>query len=142
DRADLERRWQAELSRWGGAAAFKEAWTHERRLRHDFLCCDLLSDHGTLLSAMDGAPGAVIWWSNAFFTVSSNWRHTVDARRALYERWIEALAARDPGIWVYGSDHSNVSVNGLSAGAYLARYREVGGDPLAPRRLGKVEIRM
>lgn len=142
DDADIERIWQDELSRWGGAAAFKEAWARHRRLRHDFICCDLLSDHAALLSAMTPAPGAVIWWSNAFFTVATNWKHPVTERRALYERWIEALADRDPGIWIYGSDHNNVSVNGFSAGEYRSRYREGGGDPLSPRRLGKVEIRM
>jgi hypothetical protein len=84
----------------------------------------------------------VIWWSNAFFTVTSNWYYLWSERRDRYEAWVSGLASRNPDLLVYGSDHDNSNVNWIRIGDYWSRYRELPGDELVPRKLRHHEIRM
>jgi hypothetical protein len=51
------------------------------------------------------------------------------------------LAAKAPGILLYGSDHSNSPVNCIAAAQYWSRYRAEGVDPLAERRLYRYAMR-
>jgi len=95
-----------------------------------------------LLARIRPEARAAVWWSNAFFTMYSNWHRTGDQRRDRYERWSEGLARRAPEILVYGSDYNNVSVNSVRAGEYWRRYREGGGTPLEPCSINSHSIRM
>jgi hypothetical protein len=63
-------------------------------------------------------------------------------RRDRYEAWVSGLASRNPELLVYGSDHNNSNVNWIRVGDYWARYRELPGDELIPRKLQQHEIRM
>ena len=74
-----ERAWERELEAWGGEREFEEHWSRYRRLRHEFVHCDVLGDVAGLLALVEPERSAVIWWSNAFFTVWGNW--LFDARR-------------------------------------------------------------
>lgn len=139
---DLERAGNAELERWGGEEAFARHWCAYRELRHEFVHCDLVGDPAPLLERVEADPHAVIWWSNAFFTVCSNWLHPWSERRARYEAWISRLARRNPDMLCYGSDHNNTNVNWIRAGDYWRRYGELAGDDLVPRKLQRHEIRM
>lgn len=139
---DLERAAEAEVRRWGGEEAFARHWSAYRELRHDFVHCDLVGDPSPLLAHVDVDPRAVIWWSNAFFTVCSNWLHPWSERRERYEAWIAELARRNPDLLCYGSDHDNSNVNWVRAGDYWRRYAELPGDDLVPRKLQQIEIRM
>jgi hypothetical protein len=94
-----------------------------------------------LLDRVRAQPGSVVWWSNAFFTVHSNWLYTADEKALRYRRWVEGLAARDPRLLLYGSDCNNTSVNHITAGAYAERVLAGGPDDLAPVKLGGCEIR-
>lgn len=140
DWAELDRLWAAELARWGGAAAFAAHWQGYQQIAHDYLECSILQPEA-LLERIDDAPGNVIWWSNAFATIYSATHHSLDEKRALYEDWIVRLADRAPGIFLYGSDHSNSSVNAITAGDYRARYFAEGGDPLRARAFHRQTIR-
>jgi hypothetical protein len=140
--ADLERAWSGELARWGGADAFARHWNAYRALSHEFVHCDLVGDPAPLLEQIVPDPGAVIWWSNAFFTVYSNWHYSWDERRSRYESWVSQLATRNPEILIYGSDHNNTNVNWIRAGDYWKRYGSLPGDELLPRKLQQHEIRM
>ena len=83
----------------------------------------------------------MVWWSNAFFSVHSNWHHDAARRRVLYARWIRGLAERAPRLWLYGASSDNASVNGVQAAEY-ARWQSLhGGDELDPGRLGRVDMR-
>ena len=140
--ADLERAWVRELARWGGEDAFARHWNVARALPHDFVHCDLVGNPGPLLECITPDPGAIIWWSNAFFTMFSNWHYTWDERRSRYESWISQLASRNPDLLIYGSDHNNTNVNWIRAGEYWKRYGALPGDELVPRKLQHHEIRM
>jgi hypothetical protein len=139
---DLERAGNAEVERWGGEEVFARHWCAYRELRHEFVHCDLLGDPAPLLERVEADPQAVIWWSNAFFTVCSNWCHPWTVRRARYEAWISQLARRNPDLLCYGSDHNNTNVNWVRAGDYWRRYAELPGDALVPRKLQRHQIRM
>jgi hypothetical protein len=139
---DLERAGSTEVERWGGEEAFAQHWGAYRELHHDFVHCDVVGDPASLLERVEADPHAVAWWSNAFFTVCSNWYHPWSERRARYENWISRLAARNPDLLCYGSDHNNTNVNWIRAGDYWRRYGELPGDDLIPRKLQQHEIRM
>ena len=139
---EFEAMWSRELQRWGGAATFQEHWRAYRKLRHEFVCCDLLSDPSPLLRTMRSEPGSVVWWSNAFFTMYGNWLLPACQRREAYRRFISALAARHPHVHLVGSDHQNVNVNGICAADYWERFRDVPDDDLVPLKLHRTVIRM
>jgi hypothetical protein len=137
----MDRLWREETGQWGGEPAFKEHWRAYRGLRHQYVLCNLLADPEDLLGHIEDRPGSVIWWSNAFFTVYSNWFHTVEERKDIYDAWVRGLAARAPGIFLYGADYNNSSVNHIRAGEYAARYRRAGSDCLTPADLHSCQIR-
>jgi hypothetical protein len=139
---ELESAWSSELARWGGEQAFAEHWGRYRELQHEFVHCDIVGDPAPLLERVAVDPRAVIWWSNAFFTVTSNWYYLWSERRDRYEAWVSGLASRNPDLLVYGSDHDNSNVNWIRIGDYWSRYRELPGDELVPRKLRHHEIRM
>lgn len=140
DWTELERLWTAELARWGGAEAFAAHWRRYRNLHHEYRFCNILDPHD-LLAWIRDEPGAVIWWSNAFSTIYSARHHGLKDKRRLYEDWIGRLAERAPGLFLYGSDHSNSSVNGLTARDYRDGYFTRGGDPLLSRSFHRHAIR-
>jgi hypothetical protein len=139
---DLHQLWLDEIEKWGGESVIREHWTEYRNLQHEYIVCNLLKDHSSLLAAMDNQPNSAIWWSNAFFTIYSNWLYTADERKQIYDRWLVKLAQRNPGIFLYGSDYNNINVNHIRAGEYLERYLTDGEDYLRPGRLYKHEIRL
>jgi hypothetical protein len=139
--ADLAEVWRAETDRWGGEKAFQEHWNRCRSLHHEFVRCDLLEDPRPLLDRLIPERSAVIWWSNAFSTIYSNWFLTIEQRRHRYLSWIEGLAARAPSLLLYGADHVNGSVNSIQADEYAARLARNGCDELNPGRFHRLQIR-
>ena len=57
---------------------------------------NVLGSAARLLARVEPEEHAVIWWSNAFFSVWGNWLLDAAERRAAYERWVEELAERNP----------------------------------------------
>ena len=74
---DIQRMWQRELDRWGNAQTFRDHWRGYRELEHEFVCCNILTDPAPVLDRVAEEPNAIIWWSNAFFTVYGNWFYTL-----------------------------------------------------------------
>lgn len=141
-RADeMDAFWRDEIEKWGGEQVIREHWQRYRTLEHEYLQCDILTEQERLLARIDDEPASVIWWSNAFFTVYSNWFYTIDERRALYHRWIEGLAAKNPNIFPYGSDYNNISVNHTRAHDYASEFSRHGENYLNPAGTHKYEIR-
>ena len=140
DWPELERLWAMELARWGGADAFADHWQRFRQLRRDYLHCNIL-DPGELLARIANEAGAVIWWSNAFCTVYSAAHHSLAEKRRIYEDWIARLADKAPDMFLLGADHSNSSVNAITAADYRAGYQARGGDPLLSRAFHRRAIR-
>jgi hypothetical protein len=138
---DVQRMWEAELRKWGGANVLREHWRRYRHLKHEYVPCNLLSDRGELLNRVRREDSAVIWWSNAFFTILSNWLYTIDQRREMYLSWIGELAAKNDRTFIYGSDFNNISVNHVRAGDYLRRLRSENYDYLHPLKVSKCQIR-
>src|SRR5579863_6111887 len=66
DQAEMERLWSQEVDRWGGEQNLRDHWKHYRKLKHQFVICNLLDDRRALLNAMNSDPNSAIWWSNAF----------------------------------------------------------------------------
>ena len=141
DPSAAERAWERELEAWGGERAFEEHWSRYRQLRHEFVRCDLLGDADGLLALVEPEQSAVIWWSNAFFTVWGNWLFDASERKRRYERWIDALASRNPDLFLYGSDFSNSSVNDVRAAEYRDVLHEAACDELVPLVVNACEIR-
>jgi hypothetical protein len=136
-----ERAWERELELWGGEQAFAEHWSHYRQLPHEFVRADVLGDATRLLERVEPEENAVMWWSNAFFSVWGNWLLDAAERRHRYERWIEELADRNPDLFLYGSDFSNGSVNNVRAAEYWALLRDAECDELVPLAASAFEIR-
>lgn len=134
-------RWREEVERWGGAAPLRAHWARYRRLRHELVHCDLLADPAPALAAVQDQQSSAVWWSNAFFSVHSNWHHDAARRRELYARWIRGLAERAPQLWLYGASSDNASVNGVQAAEYALWHSAHAGDELDPGRLGRVDMR-
>jgi hypothetical protein len=142
--SDLDQLWTAETDRWGGREAFQEHWTLCRSLTHEFVLCDLLEGPSPVLERLSDEPDQVLWWSNAFFTIYSNWFFTIAERRQRYARFIRGLAERAPGLYLYGADHMNSSVNSIRADEYAARLETDAGDAsdgLIPARSHRLQIR-
>ena len=139
---DLEQLWLNEIKKWGGAEVFRQHWETYRKLPHEYIHCNLLNNNDSLLAAIRNQPNAAIWWSNAFFTVYSNWLHTADERKILYDNWLLKLADRNPSIFLYGSDYNNINVNHIRIGDYLEQYQSEGGNYLKPCKLYKHEMRL
>jgi hypothetical protein len=138
---ELEAAWERELEQWGGEQGFVEHWSRYRQLRHEFVHCNVLSDATRLLALVEAEPDAVIWWSNAFFTVWGNWLLDASARTSAYRRWAEELAERNPDLFLYGSDFSNSSVNDIHAAEYWGLLRDAKADELVPLGANACEIR-
>lgn len=140
DWSEMDRLWDAELARWGGADAFAFHWDRFRELQREYLFCNIL-EPGALLARIRNAPGAAIWWSNAFSTIYCAAHHSLAEKRRIYDDWIARLADIAPDIFLYGSDHSNSSVNAITAYDYRERYFAQGGDPLRARAFHRRAIR-
>ena len=139
---DLEQLWRNEIEKWGGEATLKEHWTAFRDIRHEYVHCNLLTDRDGLLAAIDNQSNSAIWWSNAFFTIYSNWLYTAEERKAIYDSWLGQLCDRNPEIFIYGSDYNNINVNHIRIGDYLEQYLTIGDNCLKPGRFYKHEIRL
>jgi hypothetical protein len=142
DAQSLDSAWQAELERWGGESRFARHWRRYRDLQHEFVHCNLLTDPTALLDQLRNELNAIIWWSNAFFTMYGNWTYSMAERKKAYERWTERLAAAAPGLFLIGSDYTNTCVNEVQAGQYIFQYRRQGSNFLEPCRMFGTEIRM
>jgi hypothetical protein len=129
------------LETWGGERRFAEHWSRYCALDHEYVHCDLLSDASQLLTRVRPERAGVIWWSNAFFTVYGNWLFTIAQRKRMFEDWILALAGRNPGLFLYGSDFSNISVNDIRAGEYVHLVRNMKPNELLPINASALEIR-
>lgn len=139
---DLQQLWLDEIEKWGGESVIKEHWKAYRNLQHEYVLCNLFKDQTSLLAAIDNQPNAAIWWSNAFFTIYSNWLYTADERKIIYDNWLTKLAERNPDIFLYGSDYNNINVNHIRVGEYLERYLIDGNNYLKPDRFFKHELRL
>lgn len=131
-------RWQLELDRWGGASVLARHWKHYRRLLHQYVQVDLLGDRTDLLVRIEDHGSAAIWWSNAFFSLVSNWFLPATERRRIFQRFLAELAAAAPGLWLYGASSDNQAVNGVTAAEAARFFHEYSGDelrPAAPQRV-------
>jgi hypothetical protein len=133
DWVEMDRLWAAECARWGGENEIAAHWLRYRELNHEFLRCNILTGHDELLKRIGDEPGSVIWWSNTFCTIFSAYHYTLEEKREFYDSWIAKLAAKAPGILLYGSDHSNSPVNCIGAAEYWKLYQAEGGHPLEER---------
>ena len=142
--SDLDQLWNAELDRWGSRESFQSHWNRCRSLPHEFILCDLIEHPEVLLERIRPEANAVIWWSNAFFTIFSNWLCTIAERRDRYLNFINGLAATAPALFLYGADHLNSSVNSIRSNEYAARLAAAlsdAGPELLPARFHRLQIR-
>jgi hypothetical protein len=141
DWSDVDRLWQREMKRFGGEQAFRDHWREYRKLKHDFIRSDIISSPTPLISRIVPEQNAVMWFSNAPFTVYSNWHHTLDERERSYENFVNQVATRNPDMLLYGADYTNTSVNCISASEYWRRYRDSKHDALCPCSVNRYQIR-
>jgi hypothetical protein len=140
----VDRRWQEELNAWGGEEALFEHWQKFRKINVEYLPCNILTEPDKLIDTIKDEQQALIWWSNAFFSVYSNWFYTTAQRQQLYRHWIEKLTQKAPRLLMYGSDCHNVSVNFYTTSEYMKWLQEnieTGFNDLTPASLQRVEMR-
>ena len=119
-------------------------WQKFRLLDVEYASCNILTENELLLNLINDEENALIWWSNAFFSVYSNWFYSIAQRQNLYRQWISKLARKAPRLILYGSDCNNISVNCYTAqqyGDWLQSTTEAGFDELAPAKLHQHELR-
>ena len=141
DWKDMDRLWQDEITKWGDEKAIKNHWVMYKQIKHDYIQCNILTEQQKLLEQIDASPNSVVWWSNAFFTIYSNWLYIIDEKKRFYDSWIAGLVEKNPYIFLYGSDYNNISINHVQAGEYFRYYSKYGGDYLNPYNLRRREIR-
>lgn len=133
---DAYQLWEDELKKWGGAEKFQSAWNAQRALKFNFVHGDFINNPEPLLSQVSNSNGSVIWWSNAFFTISSNWLMTIKQRQKCFQNWINNLATQAPKCSIYGADYNNTPINSISAEDYAAqlntRFLQNTKDELTP----------
>lgn len=115
---DVDILWENELEKWGGKEKFQQIWLAQRALKFQFVHCDVVNKPNALLDKISNLEGSVIWWSNAFFTISSNWLMTIEQRRKCFFNWVNHLADRAPECRIYGADYNNTPINDISAIEY------------------------
>ena len=91
-----ERAWERELERWGGERAFAEHWSRYRRLRHEFVRCDVLGDAARLLARVEPEQRRRDLVEQRLLLRLGQLAARRAERRRRYERWIEELAERNP----------------------------------------------
>jgi hypothetical protein len=138
---DMDKYWEVETARWGGPDVLQAHWEKYSQIEHQFVEASIYDHQDLILDAMDGKPNSIIWWSNAFFTMYSNWHFNFEERRERYHKWIEKLAQQHPSLFIYGSDYNNISVNHLRASQYLQRISESENSYLDPEKWSAMEIR-
>lgn len=132
---DVEQLWQKELLNWGGEEAFQEAWLAQKSLSYRFIQGDFIHNNQPLLHEIIDSSSSLIWWSNAFFTISSNWLMSIEDRRLAFSQWIEQLATKAPLCRLYGADYNNTPINEIAAANYaneLTQRLEQQFDELSP----------
>ena len=138
----VDKLWQDQLDQLGGALTFRDHWRECRQLPHEYIHCDILADPQPLLDRIVPGPGALMWFSNAPFTMYANWFHSFDERRRMYRQWMSWLAELNPDMILYGSDYANSNVNCIAAREYWQRFRNEDQGPLNPCSLYQQEVRM
>jgi hypothetical protein len=138
---DVDHLWQEELRRWGGQQVFQEHWEFYKRLKPEYFPCNILTEQARLAEQIEPQKNSVIWWSNAFFTVYSNWTYTIEERQQIYQNWVTRLAARNAELFIYGADDMNTSVNFVQAGPYANHYSRFAGTDLIPHKQHRHAIR-
>ena len=73
--------WQREYRAGGAKRSSRKTGAACAELRVNYVLCNILEDQTPMLAQLDDRPGALIWWSNVFFTFYSNWFHSIDERR-------------------------------------------------------------
>lgn len=116
--------WKNELLNWGGEYKFQQQWKAQQRLNYQFVHCDLVNNPSPLLEKINEQENSAIWWSNAFFTISSNWLLSIEQRKQLFSHWINQLAQKAPDCMIYGADHNNAPLNNITAAQYLNQLNE------------------
>lgn len=140
----IEARWQQEVDAWGGGDILQEHWRMFRKMKLDYVHCDLLRHRERLIGKIADEPGSLIWWSNVFLTVHSIWNYPAAHRQRIYEAWIRRLAEKAPQLNVIGADCNNLSISGITAGQYADWLKRSSGNPLdirVPRAPGRIEMR-
>lgn len=140
--AELEWMWDRELANWECPATFYRHWQQFIELDHEFVHCDLLDSPRQLLDVVQREPNAILWWSNAFFTMYGNWLLSSEQRKAAYENWVAQLVGRNPELYLVGSDFNNTSVNGIRAGDYWEQFCGNPPSVYSPSRFHELQIRM
>jgi len=142
DWIDMEIVWQRELNRWGGADSVAAHWRAYRRLSHEYVCCDIVTDPSPLVEIVKREANAIVWWSNAFFTMYGNWFFALEEREARYRHWVNQLSLKNPELYLYGSDYNNTNVNFIQAEDYWNEFRRHGVSCLDPFSLNHRTVRM
>ena len=111
--------WKQEIIRWGSKENLKNHWDKYKKLKHTYIYCDICESPEKLTSIITNYQTEVIWWSNAFHTVSAHYLRGLQGVQNCYNKWLTQIKDKNENIYIMGKDHLNQPVEGTTLKEYL-----------------------
>jgi len=105
--------WQDELKFWGGPAKFQDEWQKYKRLKHNFIHCDLINSPSSLTNVVDNSTG-ILWFSNIYHTLNAHYTYSIKELKDAYNTLIILLRQKNPELKLFGKDHTNRNLRHIS----------------------------
>lgn len=120
---EYEELWEREIKNWETEKSLYNHWQKYRKLKHNYIHCDVLIDPEKLIDTIDNTDNSYIWWSNAFHTVTAHYTMTLaDLTNHYNNNWVHKLEEKNKDLVVFGADILNNKLQGVKVGESL--YKE------------------
>ena len=107
--------WDKELIDWGNEDILYNHWQRYKKLKHNFIYCDLLENPEKVTNSIDNTENSYIWWSNAFHTVTAHYTRSLEDLKNHYNNnWIRAIENKNSNITCFGTDIMNNKITNIN----------------------------
>lgn len=107
--------WKREILTWGNEDILYQHWQQYKKLKHNFIYCDLLENPEKLTNSIDSTEGSYIWWSNAFHTVTAHYTRSLEELKNHYNNnWVKEIESKNSNIICFGTDILNNKLRNLN----------------------------
>lgn len=114
--------WGLELQNWKNKD-LRSHWVKYKKLKHTFIHCDILQNPEKVIKHITNDNNSVIWWSNAFHTVTAHYTKSLEELTNHYvKNWLEPIHDKNPSLIVLGNDYLNKQLEGISIKEELNKY--------------------
>lgn len=115
--------WEREISWWGSSNTIKEHWYKYKSLEHTYTHVNIYENPSKIIDRIEQDNASVIWWSNAFHTVSAHYTLGLKGVRNSYTNWLTKIYEKNPEMYILGTDYLNNSINNNKLHNYLHDYK-------------------